>query len=259
MINLRSLINIGFARINLYGIIFAIAILVMLLITQRYFKKKNKDTSLAVSITFYSILSAIIGARLFYMLFYASSSFIQNPFEIFYFWQGGLSFHGGLFGMLIGGYCFCKKHNLDFLEISDILVIPTSLILAIGRIVNFLDNEIYGKITNLPWCIHFSAIEECRHPIQLYDSLNLLIIFIILLFINRKKRKKGTILLIFITLYSLLRFFLDFMRQYTTYYLGIGTGQYLSLLTLIIASYMFARLIIKETTTPLITNPKTST
>lgn len=234
-LNLRNMFAIGGINLNLYGLVFAIAFISFFFVTKRYLVRKKRDPDLAYSATIYAILGTLIGARLFYALFYNLQYFIDSPLKFFYIWEGGLSFHGGLLGMLLAGFLFCKKNKINFLELADIITPPSLLFLAAGRIINFLDGEIYGKLTTLPWCVQFSTIGGCRHPAQLYDALSYLIIITILLKIRQKKLKNGIILASLVFFYSLFRFILDFFRYYEVTYFGLGIGQYLSLISLIIS------------------------
>ncbi len=230
--------------INIYGITFALAFLIGLIIIRKYFESKNIDKDLSFTLLIYLILGTLIGARLFTVIFYAPKYFLSNSFlEIFYIWQGGLSFHGGLIGVLIAGFIFCKKYKVDFLELADIIIIPMILFLAIGKIINFINEELYGKITNLPWCINFKDVRGCRHPVQIYESLKNFAIFGFLAHLRAKKPKKGVLLLTAIFLYTLLRFFIDFFREYKTIYLGIAIGQYLNVLTFLISGYLLYRIL----------------
>src|SRR3989338_3682599 len=131
--NLRSLITLGGITINLYGLLFLAAILIILLILRRYMQRHNHNPELAIGGTLYAMAGVIIGARLVYSLYYSFPSFVQNPLSIFYIWQGGMSFHGGMLGLLLAGYWFCRKHKLQFLVLADTLVIPAAILLGAGR------------------------------------------------------------------------------------------------------------------------------
>ncbi len=223
--------------INLYGIIFALNFVVVFIVIRAYFKSKNRDPELAYTGVIYAVLGTLIGARLFHVFYYYPSYFLTNPAEIFYIWQGGLSFHGGLIGVLISGFIFCRKYKIDFLEMADLIVIPTALFLGFGKIANFFNLELYGKITHVSWCVNFEGVEGCRHPVQLYEAVKNFALFLFLLCLHSKKTKKGVVFLSFIFLYTLLRFFIDFFREYNAVYLGLGSGQFLNLAAFIISGY----------------------
>jgi phosphatidylglycerol:prolipoprotein diacylglycerol transferase len=237
MLNLRELIDFSFISINLYGILFAAAGIAISILLKKFMINHKKDPELAITATIYLLLGVLIGARLFYVLFYNLSYFINTPIEIFYLWQGGMSFHGGLLGMFLSGYLFCRRNNLSALEIADTLAIPAAIILFLGKFVNFFNNELYGTITSLPWCIKFEGILECRHPVQVYEALKNLILFLLLIVLKKRNPKKGVIFFSFVSFYTLGRFFIDFFREYSKEYLGLGVGQYLNIVSFFIAAY----------------------
>lgn len=230
---------------HFYGAIYVLTFLTLFFVLRSYFKKIKKSPDLAYSATIYLILGTLIGARLFYAFYYFPEHFIQHPLEILYLWQGGMSFHGGLLGTVLAGFIFCRKHKVDFLEPADLLVIPIVFFLAIGKLANFLSLELYGKITSVPWCVKFRQLEGCRHPVQIYESLKNFFIFFLLFYLKlTKKLKKGVILLSFIFLYTFLRFFIDFFRVYEKVYLGLGSGQWLNLITFLISGFFLYRILL---------------
>ena len=235
--NLRSLITLGGITINLYGLLFLAAILIILLILRRYMQRHNHNPELAIGGTLYAMAGVIIGARLVYSLYYSFPSFVQNPLSIFYIWQGGMSFHGGMLGLLLAGYWFCRKHKLPFLVLADTLVIPAAILLGAGRIINFLDHEITGTLTNILWCVEFQEIAGCRHPVQLYDALNNFFLAGVMYAFRKRKQAPGTLLFSYILFYSIIRFSIDFFRVYEFTLFGLGAGQYLALMTTLIAGY----------------------
>ena len=107
---------------------------------------------------------------------------------------------------------------------------PIILFLALGRVVNFINSELYGTIATVPWCVEFSNISCCRHPVQVYNALVNLIASLILIFVSIKKPKKGVLLFLGVFLISLFRFSIDFYREYNVYFLGLGIGQYLNII-----------------------------
>lgn len=238
---LEPFLEIGEFQIHLYGIVYALAFLAVFFVVRRYFLKEGSDPILAFSALVYLMIGTLLGARIFYVFYYAFPSFLQNPLFFFSFWRGGMSFHGGLFGGLLGGWLFCKKHKVDFLEAADLISIPLAFFLGVGRIVNFFNAELYGTLTGVPWCVVFPGIEGCRHPVQLYDGVKNFALFFLLIFL-KKKVKKGFVFLSFVFFYSLLRFFIDFFRVYEQVYFGLGSGQYLNLLAVFISGYFFIKL-----------------
>ena len=186
------------------------------------------------SLIVYLVIGTVLGARLFEVLFYNPSFYFGNPLEVLAVWHGGLSFHGGLIGAMLASYIFCRKYNIDYLELADIVSIPLAFGLFLGRIANFINGELYGYETSLPWAVKFQGADGFRHPTQIYEALKNLFIFFILFNLKDKKYKKGTLFFIFITLYGLLRFFIEFLKVPESYLLGLPTGQLFSILMFLI-------------------------
>ncbi|PIN79409.1 prolipoprotein diacylglyceryl transferase [Candidatus Woesearchaeota archaeon CG10_big_fil_rev_8_21_14_0_10_34_8] len=208
------LFSIGSLEVRYYGLAYVVGILLGYFIIKHLIKKKEIDiTSDELDdLILYIALGVLIGSRLFYFLFYNFSSFIQNPLIIFKIWQGGMSFHGGLIGVITAGYIFCKRYNKNFFELADLCVIPTAIALGLGRITNFINGELYGRPTSLPWGVDFGD-GVYRHPSQLYEAGKNFVIFGILWFLKNKDLKKGTLFWAFITMYGTFRFFIEFGRQ----------------------------------------------
>jgi phosphatidylglycerol:prolipoprotein diacylglycerol transferase len=214
----------------------------MIIVFRKYFAKNSRGSNLGYVFTFWLIFGTIIGARIFYVFFYGLPFFVKNPVSAFYFWQGGLSFHGGLFGMIVAGLFLCKKYNVSFFALADLIALPAALFLMVGRVVNFFNQEIYGTVTSVPWCVHFVSVSGCRHPLQIYEALGFLFIFVVLLFLYRKNVAKCTLFFSFLFLYGFIRFVLDFTRPYSSYFLGLGVGQYFSVVLIIIGAYGLLRI-----------------
>ena len=195
------------------------------------------DTS---DLLFYLFIGLLVGARLFYILIYNLKFFLAEPLEMLMIWHGGLSFHGGLIGMLIAGFLFCRKRKIDFLELADISVMAIALGLMLGRIGNFINGELVGRVTSVPWAIKFPNYEGFRHPSQLYEAAKNLIIFLILWNVKDKnyfKNKKGGLFVLFILLYSTFRFFIEFFREADPqlgYFYGLTMGQLLNIVMFVI-------------------------
>jgi len=195
---------------------------------------KNLDKEQVDTLILYLIGGVIIGGRVLQFVFYRPHMIWHDPLEIIRIWNGGMSFHGGLIGAIIAMWLFSKKNKVSFLALGDVIVIPASLALVIGRIANFINSELVGTITNVPWCVNFPNAPNpahrigCRHPSQLYEALKNTAIFIILT--TQKNTKEGTRTFLFITLYGFLRFIINFYRDEPALIIGISTGQLLSLI-----------------------------
>lgn len=232
-------LSLGPIQIRYYGIIYALAFL----IGYFYIKKAAEKRKLKIdvdSLLVYLIVGDIIGARLFEVIFYNPSYYFSNLSQIFAVWNGGLSFHGGLIGGLIASVIFCRKNKIKLLELADIIAIPLAFGLFLGRIANFVNGELFGYPASLPWAVDFGD-GIFRHPTQIYESLKNLFIFFVLLKINKKKHKDGYLFFIFITLYGILRFFIEFLKVPENHLLGLPTGQMFSLLMVITGVYFLAK------------------
>ena len=217
-----ALFSIGPFQIRYYGLFYAIGFIMAYFLISYLAKKKDLPLSKddVADYILYVLVGTVLGARVFYILFYNLPFYLSNPLEIIAIWHGGLSFHGGLIGAAIAGFYFCRKKKVSFYELADITVIPLALGLALGRIGNFINGELFGRITNAPWCIDYSQNrfitdipEGCRHPSQLYASFKNLIIFFTLWAIKDKNLPKGFMFWLFVVMYSALRFAVEFFRQ----------------------------------------------
>jgi len=188
-----------------------------LFIAKRYLKEIGLDEKIHFleNLLFYSFLGLIIGARLGFCFFYYPDYFLANPLEILKVWKGGMSFHGGLIGALIAGFAYIKKSKENFLFWADVVVIPAPLGLFFGRIGNFINGEIYGKPTDLPWGMIFpDGGPVPRHPVQLYESITTgLFLFLIMYSIRHKSLPAGAKFGLFLVLYGIFRFMFEFIRE----------------------------------------------
>jgi phosphatidylglycerol---prolipoprotein diacylglyceryl transferase len=247
------LFSIGPLEIRYYGIIYALGFIITYFMLHYFVKSKRLSLKKEDidDFVFYAVIGVVLGARFVYVLFYNLSYYLANPLESFAFWSGGLSFHGGLLGAVIAISIFCKKKKIRFYQIADLIVIPTALGLALGRLGNFLNGELVGRITDVPWGVKFKDYEGFRHPSQIYESFKNLIIFVSLWAlkdkrIGEKKLPEGFLFWLFVIMYSTLRFIVEFWRepdsQLGFIFAGITMGQILSFTTLIIGLVFIIKL-----------------
>ena len=249
------LLELGPFQIRYYGLFYALGFVIAYFLI--YHLAKRKELSITkddvADLLLYEVIGIVLSARLIYVFVYNPLFYLQNPFEIIAIWRGGLSFHGGLLGAIVAGYLFCKKKKIEFYDLADIAVIPVALALTLGRLGNFMNAELYGRITNIQWCIDYSKnqfIENlpsgCRHPSQIYASIKNLTIFAILWFIKDKKLPKGFMFWSFVTLYGLFRTIVEFFRapdeQIGFIFNYFTMGQLLSFPLFLIGLYMLFRL-----------------
>ncbi|WP_100622679.1 prolipoprotein diacylglyceryl transferase [Candidatus Coxiella mudrowiae] len=164
---------------------------------------------------FYSALGVIIGGRLGYMIFYDFFNFIANPFTIFEVWHGGMSFHGGLIGVGIAMWLFSRRTKKQWMYVTDFSAPLVPLGLAAGRIGNFINGELWGRVTTAPWGMLFPNVGPfLRHPSQLYEFfLEGILLFIIIWWFSDKLRPRFAVTSLFLLFYGLFRFTVEFFRQ----------------------------------------------
>jgi len=209
-------LKIGALEIRWYGLIFALGFLLVLWMSVKIAEKKRKKgitKDVVIDAILWTIIGLIIGLRTIYVLVYNPGYYLQNPLEIFAIWRGGIAFHGGLIGGVIGLLLFCRKNKINFYDLADIIVVSLPLAFVFGRIANFINGELAGRVTDVPWAFDFGD-GLARHPSQLYESFKNLILFFIMLSVNKVKNlKKGVLFWLFILLYGLFRFIVEFFRQ----------------------------------------------
>lgn len=239
-----SLFNIDirwYSLAYIFGLIFAIQYGKFLIIKNNFFEfeKDILDDYLP-----YAILGIILGGRIGYILFYDLAFYIKNPIEIFYIWQGGMSFHGGLVGIILISLYFVKKKQIDFYIFSDLLALISPIGLFLGRIANFINSELIGLPSNLPWSVIFIKIDQIpRHPSQLYEALlEGIMLFAILNLIFKFKKIKGHVSAYFLILYSFFRIISEQFRlpdEHLGYVLGnLSMGSVLSIIILLIGIFI---------------------
>ena len=182
----------------------------------------------------YLVLGIVVGGRLGYVVFYNFDFYSQNFYDIFKIWQGGMSFHGGLLGVIVSIIFFSKKTKTDFFKLADIVSCVAPIGIFLGRMANFVNGELYGKISNLPWAVIFPLGGNVgRHPSQIYEAiLEGFFLFVFINFLATKKHllfKTGYISAIFLISYSIFRIFAEIFREPDTHlgyffnYLSMGT------------------------------------
>ena len=249
------LLQLGPLQIRYYGLFYALGFAIAYFLI--YYLAKRKALSITkddvADFLIYEIVGVVLGARLVYVFAYNPLFYLQDPIEIFAVWHGGLSFHGGLLGAIAACYLFCKRKKIDFYGLADIAVIPVALALALGRVGNFMNAELFGRISNVIWCIDYSKnrfVEnlpsDCRHPSQIYASMKNLLIFGTLWFIKDKKLPNGFIFWSFVTLYGLFRTIVEFFRvpdeQIGFIFKYFTMGQLLSFPLFSLGAYMLFKL-----------------
>lgn len=211
---------IGPFTVRWYGLAYVAGFLIAALLMSRLAKrwKLKFDIDALLTIICCVIVGIVVGARVGYCLFYGNGYYFTHPVEILAFNQGGMSFHGGLIGALLAGIVAAKLTHIPYLTLADMGAIVAPIGLFLGRCANFINGELWGDYTDLPWGVVFggSAGMMPRHPSQLYEALlEGVVLFVILFALSRKlpPRPRGTFIGVFLTLYGIFRFLVEFVRQ----------------------------------------------
>lgn len=216
---------------------------------------KEDRYSLLESLLTHALLGVVLGGRLGEVLFYQPGYYLQHPVQILYVWQGGMSFHGGLLGVIFAIWLFARKYQLKFFTVIDLVACATPIGLGLGRITNFINGELWGRPTDVPWGIIFcnptvTAMHGgvcpagliARHPSQLYEAfLEGLVLFLLLAWFAWRKHKgeqRGFLSGLFLTGYGLSRFTVEFVREPDGVVGFLTTGQALSLPMILLGLYL---------------------
>jgi len=223
-------------KIHWYGALFATAILSGLQVMKWIFQREKIDLELLDSGLMYCVFGIIVGARLGHCLFYDPGFYLNNPLKILAIWEGGLASHGGGLGVILALYFFQRKHKIKYLWLLDRIAISTALFGFFVRFANFMNSEIIGIQTDVPWAVVFTRIDLLpRHPAQLYESLSYLSIFVALILLYRFsniQKHSGALFGAFLCLIFTARFGIEFVKVKQAAYTGdiwINTGQALSI------------------------------
>lgn len=204
-------------QIRWYGVMyligFALGWLIIRLRTKHLIGWEKTDR--LNDLIFYSALGVILGGRIGYMLFYSLPNWLSSPSELFKIWQGGMSFHGGLIGVMISTWLYARHYKMAFWTLGDIISPAVPLALGAGRIGNFINGELWGRVTDVPWGMVFPHVGVLpRHPSQLYAVLlEGILLFLILFIYSSKSRKTGAVSGLFFLGYGCIRIFEEFFRQ----------------------------------------------
>lgn len=229
--------SIGPLSVRWYGLMYLIGFMFAMWWAAKEAKKPNSgwNKDQVGDLVFYSMLGVILGGRIGYVLFYQFSHFIENPLYLFRVDQGGMSFHGGALGVITAIVIYAVKHNRSILSVGDFVVPMVPVGLLAGRIGNFINGELWGRVTDVPWAFVFpTGGPQPRHPSQLYEAFfEGLVLFIMLVWFRKNPRPAGSVAGLFLAGYGVFRFAIEYFREPDAHiglYGGIiSQGQILSL------------------------------
>jgi len=220
-------IQLGPLAVHWYGLMYLLGFAAVWLLGRHRIRQGRSDltTRDLEDIIFYSVLGVVIGGRLGYALIYKPAYYLSHPLEILYLWEGGMSFHGGLLGVIVVLLWYAHSRKRHLMDVADFIVPMIPLGLAAGRWGNFVNGELWGRPTDLPWGMVFpQAGPLARHPSQLYEMVfEGLLLFALLWWYSSKPRRRGQVSGLFLLGYGLARFFVEFTRE-PDEFLGLLTG-----------------------------------
>ncbi|MEL7450355.1 MAG: prolipoprotein diacylglyceryl transferase [Pseudomonadota bacterium] len=227
-------LDLGFVKIHWYGIMYLVGFVAALLLMRRRAQAPGAvfTTTDAEDITFFGAVGVVVGGRLGYILFYSFERLVENPLFLFKIWEGGMSFHGGLLGVIVAMIYFAHRRGRRVFEVLDFLAPAAPIGLMAGRIGNFINNELWGKPTDVPWAFVVNGVGV--HPSQLYEAaVEGLLLFIVLWVYTLRPRPVMTVSGLFLLIYGCGRFLIEFVRVPDAHldYLALGwvtMGQILS-------------------------------
>ena len=236
-------------EIRWYSLSYIIGILMGWILSKKIFISNKEIKEKFDDYLTYLILGIIIGGRLGYVIFYNFNYYINNLIDILKVWQGGMSFHGGLLGVIFASILFAKKNNHNPFKYLDVVAIVSPIGIFFGRMANFINSELYGIETNLPWGVKFLKIDNLyRHPSQIYEAIfeGIILFFILLYFRNKNFMKlPGMISGLFLLFYSIFRFVIEFLRvpdeQLGYLFLNLTMGQIMCFLFFLIGTFLIIK------------------
>ena len=229
-------IEIFSLEIRWYSLSYIIGIILGWYLAKKFFINENIRNKFDDYIT-YLIIGLIVGGRLGYVIFYNFDYYLNNSIDVLKIWQGGMSFHGGVIGIIIASIIFAKKYEDNIFNYLDVVAIVSPIGIFFGRIANFINSELYGHETTMPWGVKFIQIDNLyRHPSQIYEAiLEGIVLFILLIFFWKKEKFKtqGKLSALFLIYYSTFRFIVEYFRepdnQLGYFILNLTMGQIISL------------------------------
>jgi len=216
-----NIVVLGPIHLRYYGILLGITLVAGFYFFQKQMKKYGYSEEVSEEYLFWGILGTFVGARLVHCYFYETARFVNNPLEIFMIWRGGISSHGATIGLFISAIWFARSRKIPFAILGDGIVFAAALGAMLFRIGNFMNSEIVGRVTTVPWGVHFMRYSDhglyLRHPSQLYEAAGGLIILLSLFAVDyflKGKKRPGIFSGIFLIGYFTFRFFIEYFKEF---------------------------------------------
>ena len=223
------LVKIGPLQIRWYGLMYIFGFAASYFLVRHQVRSRNLDISedQIGSLYTWGIIGLMLGARLGYVFFYAAPQYLGNPLGVLAVWKGGMSFHGGLIGSVLAGVIFARRHGIRRLLLSDLVMATAPIGLFFGRMGNFINGDLYGRPTGVPWAMVFPDGGNIpRHPSQLYEALLEGLLLVCILWVAKDHtRREGTVTALFMILYGAMRFGVEYFRE-PDYQLGFVLGPF---------------------------------
>lgn len=248
-------ISVGFVKVRWYGLMFASAFISSFMLMTWIYKREGKDVAKVDDLLWYMAIGTIVGARLGHCLFYDPGYYLSQPLKVFAIWEGGLASHGAIIGILIGLYLFQRRTEESYAWFLDRISVVSALGASFIRTGNFFNSEIVGEPTTVSWAIIFKRIDFLpRHPVQLYEAISYLLIFLLLVTSYKRigdKIRPGLIFSTFLVTVFTARFFLEFVKTKQASYSSdfwMSTGQMLSVPFVIVGLAFILFSVVKKRT-----------
>jgi phosphatidylglycerol:prolipoprotein diacylglycerol transferase len=210
-------LRVGPLQFRWYGLMYVIGFLCSYFIIRNESRRRalTVDNEAVADLIFCLALGVVVGGRLGYVFFYDLGAYLAHPLRIFAIWQGGMSFHGGLIGVAVAGLWYSRRFHLPYLQLADLVALAAPVGLGLGRIGNFINGELYGRPTTMPWGMIFPDGGPLpRHPSQLYEAfLEGIVLFFLVRLLARRFQAPGTAITAFLSGYGLFRFIVELFRQ----------------------------------------------
>lgn len=242
------LLQLGPVEIRYYGVFFALGLFLAYQVCRRLVTRKKLNLETLDSLAVYLIVGLIVGARLGHIVFYELDYYLANPMQILQVWKGGLASHGAAIGLLVSyGIFLWRNKKIKIFDYADIIVVGAAIPVSLIRLGNFFNSELYGRVTEVPWAVTFSRIDEfARHPSQLYEFSMGALLFVIMITLWLKKyktAKPGFFVGVFFTIYFAMRFTVEFFKEFPLHenVANLTTGQILSVPFFLIGLFLLFR------------------